>query len=220
MTVMTMAVTLFYTLDIKDERYFSSFAVKSPMSDLFEIEYKVSSGKIVKRITFFVVILFIFLGVGIPALLYFIEGFTQVFLLTTALTLVIYASILGGVWAFSVQSYSISEKAITINRPIKSFTIPVNTITSIEERDFKFGKLRKKMGNNGLFSFTGSFYTKEDGTMWFYAKNANYVLIHADKKYVLSPDDRFMFMNQIKKYIDRRGNSTKKGDGVRFTIRK
>ena len=207
MRVIVTAVTFLFTLDIMNERFFSSFNVLISMSDLFEIEYKVSSGKTVKRITFFVVILFIGLGVGIPASMYLAEGITPVFLITTILTLVIYISILGGAWAFSPHSYSVSEKAIKINRPIMSFSIPINTITDIEERDFKFTQMRKKMGNNGLFSITGSFSIKGDGTVWFYAKNSNYVMIHADKKYVLSPDDRFMFVNQINKHIDRYDDS-------------
>ncbi|MDP6156708.1 MAG: PH domain-containing protein [Candidatus Thermoplasmatota archaeon] len=190
------------------------------MSDVLEIEYKVSSGKIVKRITYFVVILFIFLGVGIPASIYLADGLSPVFLFTTVLMSVIYVSILAGSWAFSPRTYSVSEKTLKIKRPIKSITIPINTITSIEERDFKFTQLRKKMGNSGLFSIIGSFSIKGDGTVWFYAKNSNYVMIHADKKYVLSPDDRFMFMNQISKHIERYGNSSEKGDGVRFLMRK
>ncbi len=190
------------------------------MSDVLEIEYKVSSGKIVKRITYFVVILFIFIGVGTSALIYFFEGFGPGFFITTAISLVLYPSILVGTWAFSPRSYSVSEKVIKIKRPILSITIPVNTITSIEERDFKFTQLRKKMGNNGLFSITGSFSIKGDGTVWFYAKNSNYVMIHAEKKYVLSPDDRFMFTNQMKKHVERYGNSSQKGDVLRFHIHK
>jgi len=105
------------------------------------------------------------------------------------------------VWAFSPQEYVVSGKGIVVGRPVKSFLIPIEAISDVRPFEIDLAKVWKKMGNAGLFSYTGSFYTKQDGTFWMYTKNRNLVWVEADKPFVLSPDDREGFISQVRGYL-------------------
>ncbi len=174
------------------------------MNTMLGTGYQITPGRFVKVTIALVILLFTVFSIIIPYFIYLDEGVGWTLYITTAILLATYIPILLLAWAYSPQKYILSEKGITIKRPIKPIFIPVEKIRKVEEKDFKSYKLIRKWRNGGLFSITGSFWSKEEGTMHFYAKNGNYVMIHADKKYVLSPDDRFQFVNQLEKYMERR----------------
>jgi hypothetical protein len=102
-----------------------------------------------------------------------------------------------GTWAFAPTKYSLTDKEIIIRRPAKDLVIPLSELTKVEKKDIKVFKTIRTAGNGGLFAFTGSFYNKADGTFWMYCKNKNYVMLHGKKKYVLSPDDKELFITDI-----------------------
>jgi hypothetical protein len=169
-----------------------------------EMEYSITPGKMVKGITIFIVILFSFLEVFIPFSIYYFENEVQAAILIFIFFTVLFISILGGTWVYSPQKYSLSNEEIKIVRPISTFSIPMDKIVKIEDRTYSPLKLWKMGGNGGLFSLTGSFYTKEDGKFWMYAKNDNYVMIYTiDTKYVLSPDEKDQFIIDVKNRMDK-----------------
>jgi hypothetical protein len=169
-----------------------------------EVEYRVSAGKKVRLITESVILMFALFTVIIPYLIWMQEGMSFSFYLVIALMIAIYIPVLIIAWAGTPQKYIVSDEGIRIKRPIGDIFIPIDKIDDVEEKDFKFTKTIRVFGNGGLFGITGRFWTKEDGTMYFYGRNSNYVMVHADKKYVLSPDDRFQFINHVRKLIERR----------------
>jgi len=173
------------------------------MTDMLETEYTVRPGRLVTGVTRFFFALFFVLMVGIPYSIYKFEGLgPELFGVSALLWAILIPSTLLA-WSGSPQSYRISKGGVTIIRPRKPIFIPLGTITAIEKREFKVHRLVRKWGNGGLFSFTGTFWNRTDRTMWFCTRNSNFVMIHAHRKYVLSPDEQDMFMNQLQGHIDR-----------------
>ncbi len=169
-----------------------------------EVEYRVSAGKGVRAITDSIILMFVLFIIVIPYLIWMQRGICFEFYLVLILMLAIYLPVVIIAWAYTPQRYVVSEEGIAIKRPAGDVFIPLESIRFVEERDFKRTRTIRVMGNGGLFGITGRFWTKQDGTMYFYARNSNYVLIEADKKYVLSPDERFQFINHMRKLMERR----------------
>ncbi len=174
------------------------------MQSAIENEYAITPGSLVKGVTWFVIFIFASLGTIIPFTVAYFENNTVVAILLGLLLISIFITILVGTWAYSPEKYLVSDNGIRIIRPISSFEIPIKKIKKIEDKNPDTFKIWKTMGNGGLFSLSGSFYNKEDGKFWMYAKNNNYVMIHTqDKKLVLSPDEKEQFMIELKNKIDR-----------------
>ena len=174
------------------------------MATNFETEFRVTPNRLVKGMTWGVALMFLCMGTIIPLATYlYDEEGSYVGLMLLIMFAALFSAILAGAWAYSPRSYYLSDKVIRIDRPINSITIPMNKIKKVEEIDFNPLKTIKKWGNSGLFSMTGSFYNKTHGNFWMYAKNDNFVMIHANKKYVLSPDDKELFIKTIGGKIER-----------------
>jgi len=171
------------------------------MAELFETEYQISPSNLVKGVTWGVSFLFIIMIVIIPTITFYLDDDLTLALRLFVLFLGIMIPILAGAWAYSPKKYIITEKNIRIVRPVNTIEIPINKVKKVEEKDVNVFKTVRTWGNGGLFSFTGAFYNKTDGKFWMYAKNSNYVMIYADKKLILSPDDKELFINQIRSYI-------------------
>lgn len=174
------------------------------MDDIFETEFKVTPNNLVKGMTWGIGLLFLCMTIIIPFLLYSFapeEEFISIILLI--LFTVTFSISLIGAWVYSPQTYFVSDKNIRIQRPINSISIPVHKIKKIEPFKFNVFKTIRKWGNSGIFSITGLLYTKEHGDFWVYAKNDNYVMIYADKKYVLSPDDKELFIQTVTSRIEK-----------------
>jgi hypothetical protein len=174
------------------------------MDDIFETEFQVTPNTLVKGVTWGLGLLFLCIIIFIPLATYLYEDEVEfLWLYLLILFTLIFASTYIGAWAYSPQTYFVSDKTIRIQRPVKSISIPVNKLTRIEPIKINVFKTIRKWGNGGLFSITGLFYTKEHGDFWVYAKNNNYIMLYADKKYVLSPDDKELFMQTVKSKIER-----------------
>ena len=76
-------------------------------------------------------------------------------------------------------------------------------ITKVEERDFKAYKMVRKFGNGGLYSVSGKFWTKADGTFQAYGKNNNWVMIYAKEKWAVSPDEKELFITDLKGRVEK-----------------
>ena len=168
------------------------------MNDIFETEFKVTPNNLVKSMTWGFGLVFLCMGIFIPLLTFLYaneEEYLWLFLLI--LFSVIFGSTYISAWAYSPQTYFVSDRSIRIQRPVKSISIPINKIKKIEPTEINVFKTIRKWGNSGLF------YTKQNGDFWVYAKNNNFVMIHADKKYVLSPDDKELFIQTVTSRIEK-----------------
>ena len=96
------------------------------MTEVFENEFNITSGSLVKGMTGFVIILFIFISFIIPFFIYYYENDIFPALLVNIITLVIFIPMFIFSWAYSPKSYSVSKKGVTIRRPISSIFIPLN----------------------------------------------------------------------------------------------
>ena len=175
------------------------------MNEIFETEFKVTPSTLVKGVTWGILLLFICMTILIPSSIYLFEEaeaeylWLYLFIIFAATFSVIFI----GAWAYSPQTYFVSDKNIRIKRPVNSISIPIKKTVKIEPIDINKFKTFRKWGNGGIFSSTGLFYTKEHGDFWIYTKNDNYVMVHADKKYVLSPDDKELFIHTVTSKLGR-----------------
>lgn len=175
------------------------------MDDALKTEYPVSRGKLVSSVTAVINGMFLFMAVIIPWTVYYYENDIWGAAYMIVLMGGIFAGTAGGAWYYSPKKYTVSERAVTVIRPAKNLVIPIDTIEMVEDKTVSMFKTLKTFGNGGYFSFSGSFYNKQDGKFVMSAKNANYVMIHADKKYVLSPDEKDRFILDVQKKLERHG---------------
>lgn len=173
------------------------------MTEVFKTEFNITPGSLIKGMTGFVIILFIFIVFIIPLIIYYFENEIFPALLVNILTLIIFIPMFIFSWAYSPKSYSVSEKGIGIHRPLSSIFIPLNEIKKVEDKEISAFKTIRLWANGGIFSLSGAFYNKQDGKFWMYAKNNRYVMIHANKKYVVSPDEKEQFIIKIKNHLGR-----------------
>ncbi|MFT4092142.1 MAG: PH domain-containing protein [Niabella sp.] len=105
--------------------------------------------------------------------------------------------------AYAPKSYSVDEGCIYINRILlPPVIIKIENILSAApvSRQSLRGSIRV-FGAGGFFGYFGKFANKSYGKMTWYATNLqNAVLIKTqdNKKYVITPDNRDVFLNAIK----------------------
>lgn len=176
------------------------------MLETYETEYTVTPGPLVKNMTIFVIVLCIVMDAVIPFSIYYYENDAFIALMVSGLITVIFIPLFIGAWAYSPQKYTTSEKGVRIVRPVGSILIPIGEITKVEDKQVSYFKTIRLWANGGLFSMSGKFYNEADGQFWMYAKNNNYVMLYAKTKWVVSPDDRELFITDIKSKIEKQRN--------------
>ncbi len=159
-----------------------------------ELTFTVSPDSKVKGITYVTLALLIGTFVFVSAVIYMGEGLSKGFYATLFLMGVTYFMIIFFAWAYSPRRYLLTDEGVVIERPAKDIIIPYSGISSVEKRDSPGNRMIRQIGNGGLFSFSGTFRSKEMGKVRMYVKNKNYVVIHAEEKYVISPDERDEFL--------------------------
>lgn len=142
--------------------------------------------------------MFLILAIIVPPVIFFTEGDIPGALLFLLLMAGIGIPVFYGSWHYSPQKYKVSEKGVFIIRPAANIVIPIKEINKVEPKDYKSYKLLRKWGNGGLFSISGKFWNKADGDFWCYGKNTNFVMLHADKKWVVTPDEKELFITDVK----------------------
>ncbi|UCH89889.1 MAG: hypothetical protein JSV49_04395 [Thermoplasmata archaeon] len=173
------------------------------MPEGFATDYTVTPNKFVTGITWFVIIMFLVMATIIPVVIYITERHLLATFGFIALILSVFIPTLLLSWAYSPQKYEVTDEKITIVRPRNPIVIPLAKIIKVEPKDFKAHKLMRKWGNGGLFSITGKFWSKSEGNFWCYGKNDNYVMLHADKKWVVTPDDKEIFIQDVRSKVER-----------------
>jgi len=162
-----------------------------------ELRFSVSPDSKVKGITYGTLIILVATFLFVVGLIYREEGASRGFYTTGLIMAVTYAVITFFSWAYSPKEYVLTDDAVVIKRPAGDIVIPYGSIESVEKKDFLGNRMIRQMGNGGLFSFSGTFRSKEEGKMKMYVKNTNYVVIKAGEKYVISPDERDEFVMML-----------------------
>jgi hypothetical protein len=171
------------------------------MPGSLETDFEIGMGNMVKGMTGFVFVLFIILTFILPITIYDLEGEFYVSLYIFILLTIIFIPIFIGGYIYSPTKYTLSEDEIKIIRPVSSISIPIYEIKKVEDKEINVFKTIRLWANGGVFSLSGAYYNKQDGKFWMYAKNSRYVMIHAKKKYVLSPDEKEQFIIMVKNYL-------------------
>lgn len=171
------------------------------MPGSLETDFEVSMGNMVKGMTGFVFGMFILLTFILPIIIYDFKGDLEFSIYFFILLLIIFIPIFIGAFMYSPTKYTLSEKEIKVNRPVSSISIPFTEIKNVEDKEINMFKTIMLWANGGVFSLSGAYYNKQDGKFWMYAKNSRYVMIHAKKKYVLSPDEKEQFIIMVKNYL-------------------
>lgn len=178
------------------------------MPSVLETKYQITPGPLVKGMTIGVIALSIFMTLIIPIMIYYLEPEKgiQPSIFFLIIDLAIFIPLFVGAWAYSPKKYVVSETGVQILRPVNSISIPIQEISEVEEKEVSIFKTIRLWANGGIFSMSGAYYNKPDGKFWMYVKNRNYVMITANKKYVLSPDEKEQFIIQIKNILSKQRN--------------
>ena len=107
-----------------------------------------------------------------------------------------------GTFSFRPIGYTLSEKGLTIHRPLVNVTIPKNEIKSVNRlTKNELSWTVRTFGVGGLFGYFGKFSNYKLGSMTWYAtkRKENMVLVTTinDHKIVLSPNDADKFITEF-----------------------
>lgn len=116
------------------------------------------------------------------------------------------ASILAIVMAvsyyFSIRHYEISDGKLMVRRPFDAIQIPLGNISDVHTVDRKsLRRTVRTFGIGGLFSYTGTFWNKEFGSMTWYVTRMDKAVLMVDAKgtkVVVSPDEAERFVKFLK----------------------
>jgi len=168
--------------------------------------FKASLGKSVKITTFIFVGLFLLIGTVLMILFIvslFEEPFNRKSIMLPIVTLGLFGLLY---WVFAERTigYEILSEGVKIVKGNDYEVIKKDTILevkTIEYRDLRFSV--RTFGNGGIFGFSGSFTNKKNGDMtWYFTRKDKLVMIVTQKhKFVLSPDDRELFITKVSEFI-------------------
>ena len=145
-----------------------------------------------KVMTVLVFILFLALAQRSIRVIFLAQGNGTIILMHVGI-LILYISILLFSYLYAPQSYTLTDKELSINRPAKNKSIPIEEITEVRlpiSSDF-LGTIRT-FGVGGLFGYYGKYYNSRIGSMtWYVTQRKNRILIRTKKeeKIIISPDD-------------------------------
>lgn len=172
-------------------------------TDMFGTEYTVTPARFIMALTWIIALMFVVLAAVISPVIYITEGDLIGAIAFLLLIAGIGIPVFAVSWYYSPEKYTTSERGITIIRPVGDIVIPIEEITKVEPKDYRSWKLLRTWGNGGLFSISGKFWNKTDGSFWCYGKNNNFVMIHAKSKWVVTPDDMNLFITDVKGKMDK-----------------
>ena len=99
-------------------------------------------------------------------------------------------------WLQAPQTLMIDRNTLTIGRRMKPVTISLSDIRRVERVESKVvRRAMRKMGNGGLWAYTGRYYHSSVGNYQLYATELrDLLLIETDKqKYVISSVDTHIY---------------------------
>ena len=107
-------------------------------------------------------------------------------------------SLLLVLWLRRLKSYKISENRLIINRVWGSKEYSLSELTELSKPHIHFTKLKKRLGNSGLFSFTGKFFYPKLGNFMCYVNDWDKAVF-----LMLSPDPEEEFMDLVSQILDK-----------------
>lgn len=157
--------------------------------------FKATLDKTAKLLTIGITILFIGIVIG-PKLIVKTE-ITEIPILLSVIIFLTY----GISYALSPKSYELNKTNLIIKRPFNNVTLNRSEIKNILK--LENGKLTwsiRTFGVGGLFGYFGKFWSKEFGSMTWYATRrdkAIMIVTKENKKIVLTPDEVEKFINEF-----------------------
>ena len=109
--------------------------------------------------------------------------------------------VIGLSYYFSITKYEMDRNQLIIRRPFDSVSISLENLQSVEriaKKDLRWTV--RTFGIGGLFSYTGTFWNKQLGSMtWYVTRMDKAVLLeNGNQKIVISPDDPRKFLEVVK----------------------
>lgn len=158
--------------------------------------YKTSLDNLAKIVTVSVTV--IFATIIILQITLISDGANRSPIFTMVALLIIYF----GTFSFRPISYTLSEKSLTIHRPLVNVTIPRDEIKSVNRlTKEELSWTVRTFGVGGLFGYFGKFSNYKLGSMTWYAtkRKENMVLVTTinNNKIVLSPNDAEKFIMEF-----------------------
>jgi len=194
--------------------------------DIFKHEYSVTPSRFVKMVTGIVIVIIVIVMIVVAIIPLFPEvdedypedeeGELWLFLFLSVGIPILMIAVLILPYLYIPKKYATTSSALVIERSLSPISIPYSSIKNIyHDPETNYLKSIRLWGNGGLYGFTGTFRNSKLGKFYMYARNNNYVVIEAQKKYVISPDEAPLLvqdvMNQLKKgKKDATGTSKKK----------
>lgn len=155
------------------------------------MEYKTSLDTAAKVITGLISAMFLTLTIYNFSLIGLESSWRNVgaLIFTTSLVVIVYAIC----FLYRPTKYVIANGRLTVKRPIKDFSIDIQSIksTTIADKDSMKWTIRT-FGNGGLFGYFGKFYNAAFGKMtWYATRRNNYLVLSTSEngKIVLTPDN-------------------------------
>jgi hypothetical protein len=111
--------------------------------------------------------------------------------------------------ALAPRSYAIEDGRLVIRRWVGSITVPLGSVRSVEPlgRESLAGSLRT-LGSGGFCGYYGRFRNRTLGAYRMYAtRSEGYVLVRADRPYVLTPDSPERFIEAVRRGREGGGGS-------------
>ncbi len=101
---------------------------------------------------------------------------------------------------FTVKGYELKDQTLYIQRLFWKSKVDLSHLESAEVAPDVFKKAFKTMGNGGLFSFSGYFWSRSTGKFRCYVTDVkrSVVLVIDGKKIVVSPDSPEGFVRALK----------------------
>lgn len=156
-------------------------------ANMYIVPMKRSAGVWLSTIATILTILF----VGV--FLYFFEDAGWLPLVVLSL---IFVPLMVVTWLQAPQTLMIDRNTLTIGRRMKPVTISLGDIVRVERVESKVvRRAMRKVGNGGLWAYTGRYYHSSVGNYQLYATELrDLLLIETDKqKYVISSVDTHMY---------------------------
>ncbi len=123
--------------------------------------------------------------------------------IAAGVTVVALVGLLGVTWGLAPKALVLTDTTLSISRTLNEISIPLSTVTGARrlgpnELD---GTIRT-MGSDGVFARVGRFHSPALGNFRMYLTDTgNGVVVEAEERYVLSPDDPHRFLVELERRL-------------------
>lgn len=119
-------------------------------------------------------------------------------------------ALLVGAALFTVRGYEVGGDGILVRRLFWSTRLPLEGLSSANYEPEAMRSSVRLMGNGGLFSFTGYYWSKRLGRFRAFVTDLRrtVVLRYVDRTMLLSPEEPDSFAKELEERIGKRGGPT------------